>query len=184
MGLRYMINKTFKELMVGDFYSFFHCHEIDSLIENKITIKKVKPGGFQEYIDMEFHLNASDEIVKAKLVLDRIWIGNTQRLNLFANDITKSFVIEITPEKDKKATEDLAYLIYNLTGLEDEKITISPVPVSYVSLPFDLRKILDVYLGEYQEMSYTLSNSSFVFKNFKENGKKRFLIEWQLKEKQ
>ncbi len=70
---------SYSKLTKSDFFTFFNLNEIRSE-RNSPTVKIIKPGGFQEYIDIEFHLNKKGEIIMAKLTLDRQWIGNVETL--------------------------------------------------------------------------------------------------------
>ncbi|MFX0072207.1 MAG: hypothetical protein ACFFAO_14055, partial [Candidatus Hermodarchaeota archaeon] len=97
-----------------DFFKFFNLKEvkIKDISESKMHIK-LKPGGFQEHIDIEFIVN-KDELENAKIFLDRKWIGNAESINPFANDIAKSFLGAIVPYKEQESIRDLIHFLFNL----------------------------------------------------------------------
>lgn len=76
-----------------EFFTFFNLTESDeNRTEKKTIIKNLKPGGFQEYIDIQLMLNSQEEITQATISLERSWTGNADSLNPFAKDIVKSFI--------------------------------------------------------------------------------------------
>lgn len=170
---------TFEELTKSDFYTFFHCTVSGTEEQEDGILVKVKTGAFQEFIDIDFHINVTNEIFKAKLSINREWIGNIEHLNPLGKDLTKSFIGLLTPEKEKGKVKDLINLLFYQKGSKDKFITFKTLPVSFDSLPIDLKKILDVYIGEYHEMFYFLSSSIFHFQNAMYEGKTRLLIVWK-----
>ena len=74
----------------SEFYNFFNLTEDNFAIfgeNDKFRQYFIKPGGFQEHIDILI-VTTKDLIINASLVLDREWIGNKKHLSPFANDIT------------------------------------------------------------------------------------------------
>ena len=92
-----MIFIKYSELQQSEFFSFFNISEIKIEKTPELTeIRYLKPGGFQEFIDILFKIK-DDEIKEAQLILERSWIGNHKKINPFGTDITKSFIEAITP---------------------------------------------------------------------------------------
>ena len=90
---------TYSEIKESDLFTFFHFNEISRVVddeENSIHIM-LKPGGFIESIDIYFIITKDEVFQEGSLHLDRNWIGDEQEINVFAKDIVKSFIHELTP---------------------------------------------------------------------------------------
>lgn len=170
----------FTDLKNSDFFTFFNLREINSIkIANSTEIKEFKPGGFQDRIDLKFEIaNNNDEIKSATLLLDRDWIGNIESINSFGTDITKSFIIAVTPPGEQKSVEELAHYLFNLKGLKDVVIPCGDFVFKFEESNPKIKIILDVYRNLSDSNEFILNNSKFIFKNVNENNKQRLLIKW------
>lgn len=167
----------YSKIQNSEFFDFFNCHEINSITcSSSLVIKKVKTGGFQEFIDLEFHLN-QDEIIKAVLTLDRSWIGDPKHVNPFAKDIAKSFIAAIVPLEEKHLVDSLVRHLFRLKGYKDviyyihqkEKL---PSPSSEVI------QVLDVFLGNKPSTKFLLDTSHFQIENQVQDEKSYCSIIW------
>ncbi|MBD3191839.1 MAG: hypothetical protein GF308_14425 [Candidatus Heimdallarchaeota archaeon] len=167
----------YSAIQQSEFFDFFNCHEINSItLSSSLVVKKVKPGGFQEYIDLEFHLKG-DEIEKAQLILDRSWIGDQKHVNPFAKDITKSFIATIVPSNEKHLVESLVEHLFRLKGYKDIVYYIhqkEPLP----SPSSEILQVVDVFLGNKPSTKFLLARSYFQIENQVQNEESYFSISW------
>jgi len=175
-----MLRAKFSDLKNSDFFTFFNLREINSIkIANSTEIKEFKPGGFQDHIDLKFEIAyKNDEIKSATLLLDRDWIGNIESINFFGTDITKSFIVAVTPPDEQKSVEELAHYLFNLKGLKDVVIPCGAFVFKFEESTPKIKIILDVYKNVSVSNEFKLKNSKFIFKNVKESNKQRLLIKW------
>ena len=169
----------YQDLLLTDFFKFFNCKEIASKEEDSRIIKQVKTGGYQEYIDIEFHLNEAGELIEATLLLDRSWVGDHENLNPFAKDIAKSFVEVVAPVENKKDVQELVYRIFHQQGSKDRVITIRTPRDEYGVPPLEIKKILEVFKNQHPKMYYMLFTSMYTFENVEFDGKQFLSIVWK-----
>ena len=175
---------SWEQLKQTDFYSFFNLSEItqEKVSEGKI-IKYVKPGGFQEHINLRFWIK-EEIIIKALLELDRAWIGNASHLNPFANDITKSFLSALLPDELQEFKIVLVQNIWNLRGSEDIVICLDEVVRKWEDAHPKIKKFLDVYRGITEFNEKNLENLTLTMRNQgnEKEGKNLFftIITWRL----
>lgn len=169
----------YQDLLLTDFYKFFNCHEIASKEEDSRIIKRVQTGGYQEYIDIEFHLNEAGEVIEALLLLDRTWVGDHENLNPFAKDIAKSFVEVVAPIENKKDVQELVYRIFHQQGSKDKVISLKTLEDEFGVPPLEIKKILEVFKNQHSKMYYMLFTSMYTFENVEIEGKQYLRIIWK-----
>lgn len=136
----------YEEFQHSEFAAFFGIQEMERIEEaDGFTRIQLKTGGFQEFVDIEMEIDASQWIRKTTLKIAREWIGNEDNLNPFAKDICKSFINDLGNLKDK-IFQDLVEGIWSLQGTKDEIIYIKPPPPSPNYLP-EARNAMKVYMG-------------------------------------
>lgn len=150
---------NFETLKNTDFFQFFNIHEIETKDgPNGMIIKIMKPGGFQEFIDIDFTLLKNGTLIEARLILEKNWIGNKSHTNPFANDIVKSF-ISLFGERD--ANQDVQLLsdyFYQLKGLDDRVIYVLGHEPKITILPDHLAGAVQVYLGDKERWELNITN--------------------------
>ena len=157
---------TYTQLKKTDFYSFFNLREIKrEYNENEIVSIFLKPGGFQEFIDITVQIKR-DVIIKAMLELDRKWIGDITHLNAFAQDITKSFIGAFLLDEIGDFKLLLVQGIWNLKGTRDRIICLDEVVRNWESVNPQIKKILDVYRGN--KKCYEISFEKVILSIFNE----------------
>ena len=170
----------------SEFFSFFNLTEVETSSPlSQPILKKVKPGGFQEHIDIEFYVNENDEIEKAVLLLDREWIGDDKSINLFSKDISKSFIDAVTSSEEKKNENNqvklLTHYLFNLKGSRDIIIPLDKLLQDFEESSPKVKAVLDVYRNLNRSVEFSLEYSKFFFENIVQNGRPRLLIEWNTK---
>ncbi|MHA1283193.1 MAG: hypothetical protein ACTSQP_11870 [Promethearchaeota archaeon] len=139
---------NYEQLKKTDFFNFFNLSEIDRKIENDFLLISLKPGGFQEFIDIQLKLYKND-IIEAKLSLDRSWIGDSNSINPFAKDIAKSFIGALFPDKiDEEFKISLVQAIWNTKGSEDLVICLDKAIKNWESSDPDIERYLKTFRGE------------------------------------
>ena len=171
----------YSDLKTSDFWNFFGIKEIESKkINDKYSKKLIKPGAFQEYIDIEFNLNNLEEIERALLKLNRVWIGNYKNINPFANDIIKSFIYELTPEKYKSGIKKISQILFKIHGVDDEIIYLQKDENNDLNIESSTQNIINVVVGLKEYFIYRLNNFGFIFQNKIENNESFLLIIFEL----
>ena len=93
---------TYEELQKTDLFSFFNFAESGRrLTPEGMQEIHFKPGGFQEFIDVQMKIDKSQLVHQGVLYLDRDWIGGPMTVSPFGKDLAKSFIAAITPHCDK-----------------------------------------------------------------------------------
>ncbi len=161
---------NFKDLADTDFFSFFHIHEIESKSgPNGTVIKIMKPGGFKEFIDIDFTLLDDGTIIEARLRLDKGWIGNKNHLNPFANDIAKSYIYLFGNGEKYNEIKVLSDYIYHLKGIDDEVIYVQGHEPSLSTLPENIEGAINVYLGNREIWELDLGEIKLEMRQISEN---------------
>jgi hypothetical protein len=169
----------YSELQDREFFTFFNLTESDeNRTEKKTIIKNLKPGGFQEYIDIQLMLNSQEEITQATISLERSWTGNADSLNPFAKDIVKSFIKALTPIDEIAQTAPLVDALFHLKGLNDKIISINSRNKKMDDYPPTVMDFIDVYRNLLSSCKYELLNSHFIIKNKKNEGKESVIVRW------
>ncbi|MHA1269434.1 MAG: hypothetical protein ACTSPY_06555 [Candidatus Helarchaeota archaeon] len=171
---------NYDDLKKTDFYSFFNIHEDKIEKIDNYTYLYLKTGGFQEYIDLIFVIDDSNNIIKAELTLDRKFIGGLNNVNPFGKDIAKSFIYTITPISEKDSISPLVDFIWKLEGLNDFIIRIQKRTDSQRSPNEIEMSIINVYLNIAPKAEFKLSSSTFTFENISNNDNHYLKIIWEL----
>ncbi len=141
---------SYSKLKETDFYTFFNLSESNisyQEIPRHSKIILLKPGGFQKFIDISFHIS-NEQICKASLSLDRNWIGDEKSINPFAKDITKSFLMALLPEElDQEFKLMLIQGIWNTKGSQDRILCIDEVIHSWESSNPEVKRFINVFKG-------------------------------------
>ncbi|MFX1315019.1 MAG: hypothetical protein ACFE9T_04095 [Promethearchaeota archaeon] len=173
----------YSKLTKSEFFTFFNLHEIDNQ-KTAPTLKTLKPGGFQEYIDIEFHLNKKGEIITAILFLDREWIGNIEIINPFGKDIAKSFIDAVVPVKEKEGEDNiivlLIHFLFNMVGTQDKIIPCTKPLYFFENSSPEVKSFLDVYRNLKTSYELPLEDSILKIENFIQNNKPRIMIKWAI----
>ncbi|TFG08517.1 MAG: hypothetical protein EU539_02205 [Promethearchaeota archaeon] len=171
-------SKSYSELKKSDFFEFFNLREIERQKLSK-TVKKIKlkPGGFQEHIDIEFKVK-NDLLVSAKLILDRQWIGSAKTINPFGKDIAKSFIVAVIPSEERESVRNLVHFLFNLRGNEDIIIPVQKVYQFYEKSEPEIEPFLDVYRNQKKHAEFGLKDSKFIIKNIHVEEIDRLVIKW------
>lgn len=166
---------SYSKLKKTDFFIFFNLSEIQIFNLNTSQYSKkilLKPGGFQDFIDICFHIS-NDRIILASLSLDRNWIGNVRSINPFAKDITKSFLMTLL---SKQVNEEFKIMlvqgIWNMKGSEDHIYCIDKVIHNWESSNLEVKKFINVFQGvddqfkkDFGSVSLTMINDFYSSKN-------------------
>lgn len=138
----------FQELLETDFFTFFNIHEQSaSSGQINVTTKHLKPGGFQEFVDIECKVLPDGTLTEARLILDNEWIGNLAHINPFANDIAKSFISLFAKAEKHHEAEMLSEYLSHLKGASDKVIYAQEHEPRITKLPEELEGAIHVYLG-------------------------------------
>ncbi|MFX1236505.1 MAG: hypothetical protein ACFFAS_17965 [Promethearchaeota archaeon] len=167
---------NFESFKNSDFYFFFNLSEIKTSKSFPLYIK-LKPGGFQEHIDLEIVLEEHKEIKQAILMLDRFWIGNEVSINPFGKDIAKSFIdlmLPSNPTVDFK--ESLITSLWNLKGSNEKIICIDKVVEAWESSNVEVKHFLDVYRGSMKGFKKIMNKIELTMENIKDDNKERLKI--------
>ncbi len=139
---------NFEQLKDTDFFKFFHIHEVETKPgPNGTTIKIMKPGGFKEFIDIDFTLLNDSTLTDACLKIDKNWIGDKSHINPFANDIVKSFISLFAEAYANQDIQLLSDYISRLKGFDDRVIYVQGYEPKITKLPDHLKGAVQVYLG-------------------------------------
>ncbi len=168
---------SYDELRETELFSFFNFTESGRrpLIDGMQEIH-LKPGGFQEFIDVKMKVDRSQKVHQGVLYLDRDWIGGPMTVSPFGKDLAKSFIDAVTPIADKKRAGNIVSTIWNLQGSSGVSIPIKPQsPKDLVPEP-PIEKLESVYLGIEDKFEMKLEKSQITIENVTDVGRKRLKI--------
>ena len=154
-----------------DFFSFFGIHQVAEIPMLGVSvIKKFKPGGFQEAIDIEITEDEIGSLLSAAIQIERTWLGNAQHLNPFGTDIAKSFLNTFIDPRDHEQISPLVDTIADLHGEFDKIIKISGKPAGHSPIKGDILHFVMTTLGKEEHWkrqynSCTISFANITFKN-------------------
>jgi hypothetical protein len=171
----------YSDLKKSDFFQFFNLTEV-AINKTDLSKKfiKLKPGGFQEHIDIEFQLDG-DYIIGAKILLDRVWMGNHESINPFGTDIAKSFIVAFTPPREKESIRSLVFFLMNLKGDKDILIPCQKPYQYFEKSEPEIVPFLDVYRNQRELSIFPLKDTIFLIKNILQENKPRFGIFWKIR---
>ena len=137
---------------------------------------RLKPGGFQEFIDVIMKIDRAQKVHEGILYLDRDWIGGPMTVSPFGKDLAKSFIDAVTPSSDKKQADNIVSTIWNIQGSSDIVISKKPVsPEDIVPEP-PIDELVQVYLGIEDKFEMKLEKSRIKVENVTDVGRKRLKI--------
>jgi hypothetical protein len=173
---------TIKMLKASEFFTFFNVHEVSRQKSGPGSVKTLqcKPGGFQEFIDISFDVDAGGGIVSARLLLDRSWIGTAEHVNPFANDITKSFIDALVPAGDHATIDPLLHAIMDAKGIGDKRIYLHDQPRD-LNPNFNTVKALGVYLAVIPRHEIVMGSCLLRIENVSAGNRERLEIELRLR---
>lgn len=166
----------YKKLKESDLFTFFNFSEVGRRKGEKgLAMVSLKPGGFQEFIDIAMHMDVSGRIFSGVLLMDRKWIGNEKTINPFGKDLAKSFIQEMTPEEDRMEIEPVIFILWDMIGREDQVIGVKSAGLT-ISREEGVAMIVDVYKGIENEFIYEMSQSKMKIENVVDGGRDRLKI--------
>jgi len=168
---------SYEDLQKTELFSFFHFTESGRrAAPGGFQEIHYKPGGFQEFIDVQMKVDRSQIVHEGVLYLDRDWIGGPMTVNPFGKDLAKSFIAAICPQKDKETVERVVSTIWNLQGSKDKVITIHPDGPDDLTKEVPIEELEQVYLGISKIFEMTCEESSIKIENVVDIGKDRLKI--------
>jgi hypothetical protein len=173
---------TWAEIERSQLFTWFHCGETGrERSPDGGTVVRLKPGGFQEFIDIELDLDAAWRLRRAALTLDRAWAGGAQS-RAFADDLAKSFLLVLSPEGS--IGRELGTQIDSLLGA-------NPAVIRHVNSPLNqpppdtgegLQAALDAYTGARPEAEVSDGAAHVRVQNGDFDGRQRVRLELLLAE--
>lgn len=160
----------YEEFQKSEFASFFNTREVERIQEPNGSIRVyLKTGGFQEFVDINLTLDASQRLCNASLELARAWIGDEDSLNPFAKDICKSFIHDLTDINNKKI-QDLVEGIWDMHGKKDEVIHLKK-PAFSVTYLTETQRAIKVFCGMLPFLKLNLPKFNLKMENIEISGK-------------
>jgi hypothetical protein len=116
---------------------------------------------------------------EGSLHLDRSWIGDEQEINVFAKDIVKSFIHELTPPSEKENVVDLVRILFHVKGKKDSILSVDRIyDVSEITDPVSLL-FVKALAGSSPSASLELDSCSITFENSTEGSRSRLEVHIQ-----
>lgn len=174
---------TFTNFRYTDFYSFFNVTEIQRERTGSNHRISLKPGGFQTHIDIEVAIDEDEYLLNGVLALDRDWVGNANSINVFAKDISKSFIHDLLENGDREEAQPIIDALGAVRGNHDRVITLGDEDhpaVEEVLVP-ELSSLVLVFTGGEPSWSYETANTSISLDNVVENGQEKLRISIEYK---
>jgi hypothetical protein len=161
-----------------ELFTFFRLSEITRSRPSNEGIVRVilKPGGFQEFIDIEVRIDQSSLVRGASLIMDRKWVGEMTNVNPFAKDITKTFISVLIPPEDTQIVRDVVNAIWNLRGTKDKVYYLTQPPDEEESDDPEIVKAQRVYLGEEAKFEMIMPSSELIIENSRIGAKELLLL--------
>jgi hypothetical protein len=172
-----MFLMSYDELKKTELFSFFSFTEAGRkpMIDGMQEIH-LKPGGFQEFIDVKMKIDRSQMVHSGILYLDIDWIGSPMTVSPFGKDLAKSFIAAVMSPTDRMKADNIVNTIWNIHGLSDRVIAIHPQsPKDLVPEP-PIEKLQHVYLGIEDKFEMKLEKSNIRVENITDVGRKRLKI--------
>jgi hypothetical protein len=172
-----MFVMSYEELRKTDLFEFFHFTETwRKPISTGMQEIHLKPGGFQEFIDLRMKIDRSQKVHSGVLYLDRDWIGSPMTVSPFGKDLAKSFIAAVTPPSDREKADNIVNTIWSVQGLGDQTTSIhSEGPKNPVPEP-PIEELVQVYLGLEDTFEMKLERSQIKVENVTDIGRKRLKI--------
>jgi hypothetical protein len=168
---------SYEELRKTDLFSFFSFSETGRrpMIDGMQEIH-LKPGGFQEFIDVTMKIDRSQKVHQGVLYLDREWIGSPMTVSPFGKDLAKSFIAAVTPPIDRKKADNVANTIWSVQGISDREIAIQPQSPKDLVPELPIEELVHVFLGIEDKFEMKLEKSCITVENVIDVGRKRLRI--------
>ncbi|MGY5864415.1 MAG: hypothetical protein RTV41_07405 [Candidatus Thorarchaeota archaeon] len=164
---------SYQDLQKTDLFEFFNFSESGRRrVKGDMQEIHLKPGGFQEFIDVKMMVDRSQTVHEGILYLDRDWIGGPMTVSPFGKDLAKSFIAAVTPPNDRERADRIISTIWNLQGSRDEVIEIE----SNSSSESSIEQLESVYLGIEDKFEISLKESCIKVENVLDVGRKRLKI--------
>jgi hypothetical protein len=172
-----MFLMSYDELRKTELFEFFHFTETGRRpTTGGLQEIYLKPGGFQEFIDVRMRIDRSQKVHAGILYLDRDWIGSPMTVSPFGRDLAKSFIDAVTPPTDRAKADNVVNTIWNIRGSSDREIAIQPdSPKDLVPEP-PIEELEHVYLGIEDKYEMELERSRIRVENVTDIGRKRLKI--------
>ncbi len=172
-----MFLMSYEELRKTELFSFFNFTESGRRpMADGMQEIHLKPGGFQEFIDLTMKVDRSQNVHEGILYLDRDWIGSPMTVSPFGKDLAKSFIDAITPPIDKKKASSVVSTIWNIQGSSDIMIPIQPQDSKDLVPEIPIDELVQVYLGTKDKFEMRLEKSFIRVENVIDVGRKRLKI--------
>jgi hypothetical protein len=164
----------YSKLKETELFSFFHFTETGRRPHPSGMIEiLLKPGGFQEFIDVAMKVDRFMGVHEGALLLDREWIGGPMTINPFGKDLAKSFVEAMTPADDKAKATAVVSTIWGVSGLGDQTLHLSDKQEDEQQ---HIEKLANVYFGTEKCFSLELTESKMLIENVEDVGRSRLRI--------
>jgi hypothetical protein len=164
----------YSRLKETELFSFFHFTETGRRPKSSGMMEiYLKPGGFQEFIDVAMKVDRSEGVHEGILLLDRDWIGGPMTINPFGKDLAKSFVEAVIHPEDKEKASSVVSSIWELSGSKDEVIYLHDKGEKQKE---HYQKLSDVYYGTEKCFSLELMKSKLLVENVEDVGRSRLRI--------
>jgi hypothetical protein len=163
----------YSEVRGSDFWRWFNLREVRHVVVGDRRVVYCKTGGFQDLVDVTFHVAANDELALSALILDRTFVAGSRQA-MFALDLVKSFLRAILPDTDSDEGWALVSLFENLMGgraQADLSRTRAPQRRSA-----ELDRLLGCYLGTADEAFLMLPTTVVDAANLDHGGRRRFCL--------
>lgn len=168
---------SYDELRKTSLFSFFNFSESGRRqIADGMQEILLKPGGFQEFIDVKMKVDRSQMVHKGVLYLDRDWIGGPMTISPFGRDLAKSFIAAVTPLVDRKKADNIVSTIWNLQGSSDRMVALQPQSPNDLVTESPIERLENVYSGVEDKFEMTLEKSHITIENVTDVGRKRLKI--------
>ncbi len=164
----------YSRLKETELFSFFHFTEIGRRPQSSGMMEiYLKPGGFQEFIDVAMKVDRAEGVHEGVLILDRDWIGGPMTVNPFGKDLAKSFVEAVIHPDDKEKASAIVSTIWNLSGSKDDVHYIHEKSEKQAE---QLETLTSVYYGTEKCFSLELKKSKLLVENVEDVGRSRLRI--------
>jgi hypothetical protein len=168
---------SYEDLRKTDLFEFFNFSESGRRrVSGDMQEIHLKPGGFQEFIDIKMMIDRSQTVHESILYLDRDWIGSPMTVSPFGKDLAKSFIAAITPEADREKADRVISTIWNLQGSGDRVIAVQAQDSKDLAEESPIEKLANVYLGVEEKFELNLKESSIKIENVVDVGRYRLKI--------
>lgn len=164
---------SYEDLRKTDLFEFFNFSESGRRrVRGDMQEIHLKPGGFQEFIDVKMMIDRTQTVHEGVLYLDRDWIGGPMTVSPFGKDLAKSFISAVTPPNDRERADKVISTIWNLQGSRDEVINIE----AQSPLEPPIEQLESVYLGIEDKFEMTMKESCIKIENVVDVGRRRLKI--------